>query len=587
MTNTQEPSLLDRKFGLKYPIRKVRNNLHYFRGILKSHYLRRFYGMRIGSNTRISGSAKLDKTNPKGVHIGNNTAISFGVSIITHDFVNGKHVDTFIGDNCFLGGNAIIHPGVRIGDHCIIGAGSVVMSDIPNNTIAAGNPARLIRGGIQTSEYGVLKEGTLEKSPRYGAINVLSKPQTNVSRNIIDFIKNETGVDEASLDLNISDTNVDSFALITLRAALEVHFNVSIPDLEWVSAQSLSEIPNLPSFKRETTPPTVQDIKTPTPAADSLKKTNAVEAGAIDPPTLPPNIPKDRFTDVTHKLPPGAPASMVDHREAGRIHRRHIIEMSKMALSGLSEPWLFRELNDLHWALICDFLQTPSSQITDGLGDRLYATFTRVKIDFSSGLCAFNENAPLDINSRLERYGSSVFFSKHAFTNLSDATGEVTMMSTFAKYGERGNNKSLVKGAPEIPEPDAVPSMNKILDFGFAYRSRRSEPDYEAVMFETEYEIVGPHDINGVGLLYFAAYPIIFDCCLEKAEGKGFLRAFSTVSKDIMYFANSEPDETLIFRLHQRSEPEGGLVQHVCSLTRKSDGVRMAEMNGVKRLTIF
>lgn len=582
MTSTQEKSILDRKFGLKYPIRNVKNNLHYFRGLLKSSYLSRVYGMNIGSNTRISGSAKLDKTNPKGVHIGSNTAISFGVSILTHDFVNGAHVDTFIGDNCFVGGNSIIHPGVRIGNSCIIGAGSVVMNDIPSNTIAAGNPARLIRGGIQTSEYGVLNKDTPKQASLHAVMNAPSKSQPGANREVIDFIKKETGVDDALLDIDIADTNVDSFALITLRTALEVHFNVSIPDLEWVSARSLSEIPNLPSFKRKAAPE-VTEFKTPIPAAEFLNETKTTETSAIDPPPPPPSIPKDRFTDVTHKLLPGTPASMVDHRETGRIHRRHIIEMSKMALSGLSEPWLFRELNDLHWALICDFLQTPSSQISDGRGDRLYATFTRCKIDFPSSLCSFNENAPLDITSRLERYGSSVFFSKHAFTSSSDATGDVTMMSTFAKYGERGNNKSLVKGAPEIPDPDAVPSMKEILDFGLEYRVRRSELNHETIIFETEYEILGPHDINGVGLLYFAAYPTIFDCCLEKAEGKGFLRAFSSVSKDIMYFANSEPDETLIFRLHERTEPESGLVQHVCSLTRKSDGVRMAEMIGVKR----
>lgn len=257
--------------------------------------------------------------------------------------------------------------------------------------------------------------------------------------------------------------------------------------------------------------------------------------------------------------------------------------MSKMALSGLGEPWLFRELNDLHWALICDFLQTPSSQITDGLGDRLYATFTRCKVDFPSGLASFNENEPLDIHSNLDRYGASVFFSNHQFSSTDGTSGNIEMMSTFAKYGERGNNKSLVKGSPQIPDTLSVPSMEEISEFGFEYRKRRSEVRYKETIFEADYEILGPHDINGVGLLYFAAYPTIFDLCLEKFEGKGFLRNFSTVSKDIMYFANSEPDETLVFRLHEKDELEGERVQHLCSLSRKSDGVCMAEMTGVKR----
>ncbi len=50
-----------------------------------------------------------------------------------------------IGKNCWIGGSAIILPGVTIGDNCVIGAGSVVTKDIPPNSIAVGNPARVIK----------------------------------------------------------------------------------------------------------------------------------------------------------------------------------------------------------------------------------------------------------------------------------------------------------------------------------------------------------------------------------------------------------------------------------------------------------
>lgn len=50
-----------------------------------------------------------------------------------------------IGNNCWIGGNAVICPGVTIGDNCVIGAGSVVTRDIPSNSVAVGNPCRVIR----------------------------------------------------------------------------------------------------------------------------------------------------------------------------------------------------------------------------------------------------------------------------------------------------------------------------------------------------------------------------------------------------------------------------------------------------------
>ena len=50
-----------------------------------------------------------------------------------------------IGNNCWIGANAVICPGVEIGKNSVIGAGSVVVDNIPENCVAAGNPCRVIR----------------------------------------------------------------------------------------------------------------------------------------------------------------------------------------------------------------------------------------------------------------------------------------------------------------------------------------------------------------------------------------------------------------------------------------------------------
>lgn len=50
-----------------------------------------------------------------------------------------------IGSNVWIGGNVVINPGVTVGSNVVIGSGSVVVRDIPSNTIAAGNPCKVIR----------------------------------------------------------------------------------------------------------------------------------------------------------------------------------------------------------------------------------------------------------------------------------------------------------------------------------------------------------------------------------------------------------------------------------------------------------
>lgn len=50
-----------------------------------------------------------------------------------------------VGNNVWIGGNVIVVPGVTIGNNCVIGAGSVVTKDIPDNSLAVGNPCKVIR----------------------------------------------------------------------------------------------------------------------------------------------------------------------------------------------------------------------------------------------------------------------------------------------------------------------------------------------------------------------------------------------------------------------------------------------------------
>jgi acetyltransferase-like isoleucine patch superfamily enzyme len=112
--------------------------------------------MDIGADCMISLSAKLDLTYPRGIHIGESTAVSFGAVVLSHDYTRGIHLNTRIGNRCQIGAHSFIMPGVTIGDECIVAPASVVMKDLPPNTLAAGNPARSIERGIRTGRWGRL-----------------------------------------------------------------------------------------------------------------------------------------------------------------------------------------------------------------------------------------------------------------------------------------------------------------------------------------------------------------------------------------------------------------------------------------------
>jgi acetyltransferase-like isoleucine patch superfamily enzyme len=134
---------------------RMRDSLREIVLALRRQYLMRVWKMDIGEGTAISMSAKLDKTNPRGIHIGKYSVVTFGAAILTHDYVNRLNRDVRIGDNCFIGAHSIILPGVTIGDSCIVAAASVVARDVPAGSLVAGNPARVVEHHVQTTHYGV------------------------------------------------------------------------------------------------------------------------------------------------------------------------------------------------------------------------------------------------------------------------------------------------------------------------------------------------------------------------------------------------------------------------------------------------
>ncbi len=105
-------------------------------------------GGTVGENVAILNSF-IDMGEPYLITIGSDVTLT-GIRILTHDASTKRFLGytktgkVVIGSHVFIGNGAIILPDTVIGDNVIIGAGSVVAKDIPSNTVAVGNPIRVI-----------------------------------------------------------------------------------------------------------------------------------------------------------------------------------------------------------------------------------------------------------------------------------------------------------------------------------------------------------------------------------------------------------------------------------------------------------
>ena len=120
----------------------------------RNQWLQRRYGLVLGEGCSISLSARFRSTERGDISIGPRTLVAFKTLFLTYDVVTGEHHPIRIGANCFIGGGSTILPGVTVGDECIVGGGSVVIDDVPPRSIVVGNPARVLRSGIEVGAFG-------------------------------------------------------------------------------------------------------------------------------------------------------------------------------------------------------------------------------------------------------------------------------------------------------------------------------------------------------------------------------------------------------------------------------------------------
>lgn len=149
-------------------IKKALFNLK--RVLFPKNYLQKLKlrGLKVGENVNIQKGVIIDDSHCWHITIGDNVTLAPYVHILAHD-ASTKHFLGYtkigkvnIGNKVFIGASSMILPGVIIGDNVVIGAGSIVNIDIPSNSVAVGNPVKVI-GSI--NDFISKKEYELQKFP--------------------------------------------------------------------------------------------------------------------------------------------------------------------------------------------------------------------------------------------------------------------------------------------------------------------------------------------------------------------------------------------------------------------------------------
>ena len=280
---------------------------------------------------------------------------------------------------------------------------------------------------------------------------------------------------------------------------------------------------------------------------------------------------------------------------------RQIVNMPQMALTGLSESWLMKEIGDCHWHMLCEDLGLKSNEIFDEIGNRLYATFVRIKFESSSSLKDYQENDLLDIFGTIQRIGNTLYFSQVDIT-CNDKSIKCYLATTFSTRESDSDNTKLTKGVPSTSDDTVIATISEIpkhireivklkkSSINNIIVGNHSFDLTDDVLFKTTYKINPYTDINGVGLLYFASYPLINDVCElgffdnKRISDTHWALNSSTMTRDVFYFGNCNIDDLISYRLNSYQMINNKQIAIQSSLYRERDNAVIAKMFTIKQL---
>lgn len=152
-------------------------------------------GLTIGRNVTIAPTSWIDSEYCFLISIGDNSSISKGVKLIAHDAATFKFTNGYtkigkidIKNNCFIGEDAIILPGVTIGPDVVVGAGSVVNKDVPPNSCVVGVPARFY---CKFDEFIKQSNDKIKRTKTFNYVEISEHLSLELKKELIDAIEKD------------------------------------------------------------------------------------------------------------------------------------------------------------------------------------------------------------------------------------------------------------------------------------------------------------------------------------------------------------------------------------------------------------
>jgi probable biosynthetic protein (TIGR04098 family) len=331
---------------------------------------------------------------------------------------------------------------------------------------------------------------------------------------------------EVSLDRWPTDYGLDSMSLLVFREECERTFKIIIPDEQWGGFGKLADI--------------LDFVGKRTLDAAETSQREEVSAGN-------------------------------QHWNASDLVERVEIGMPLTGINQLSESALLKHLGDMRWRHITKLTGVSSKNLVDDRGARLYPAFFYVDVQFppENSIATFGENDSLELVDTVARFGSSLLDGvvylipqerkntlQQPLAGMADAIARsvpaVRLSNVFVMQfnGAEWLRKSrpreeLIAGIPltETP-PDSYMLNKRAEETGLLAMPGESFVSLNREL--TNYAINVDRDVNGVGLLYFANYPVFLDAA-ERAALKSarfplddaVINRRSVISRKIAYLNNA------------------------------------------------